>query len=457
MNSNWIHHIKNRDGIISEEESVIQNIFFSDFFKMKWQHRVCSLDGWPNPSKLISSEDQGMLDADFTREELQLVVDNSERNISPGLDGITFSFMKDFWNVIKDDVWAAVFQFLSSCTMEQFWKETLIVLIPKIKCPQEPSHFWPISLCMTIYKVIAKMLLNRLDKVIHKLISVDQAAFIKGRSLSEHVLVAQEIFNKFRWSKSNGGLLAIKLDMEQAYDSMGWDALRINRGISIFRLAPKISHLLFADDILIFSEAKVKDVKELRRIINNYCDWTGQKVNHSKSMILFGKNTRKRVQRKMIKLLKFKKVKEINYLGIKMALRRLGPSDFENLLDLAAGRLNTWGSKNISLEGRLVLWNFDKLKEAFGSHPIDIISNIPIDKSKRNDQLELIEKFSGKSITALASTANMNHVERRHWEISVRLRLSTFALGFGSMEMLAVLYLKNVIQEWMFEAQGVII
>ncbi|KAI0499526.1 hypothetical protein KFK09_017730 [Dendrobium nobile] len=398
------------------------------------------MEGWPNPSHLISSEDQRLLEADFTREELQLVVANSERNISPGLDGITFSFMKDFWNVIKDDMWAAVFHVLSSCNMDQLWKETLIVLISKIK----------------------------LEKIIHKLISVDQAAFIKGRSLSDHVLVAQEIFNKFRWSKAKGGLLAIKLDMEQAYDNMGWDALRkvlirfnfrpkfrelllscvlnpkfcilingkktdwiegkINKGISVARLAPKVSHLLFADDILIFSEAKVKEVKELRRIINNYCDWTSQMVNQTKSMILFGKNTRKRVQKKMMKILKFKKLKEINYLGIKMALRRLKTVDFQNLLEAAASRLNTWGTKNISLEGRIVL----------------IILNIPIDNRRQVDQIELLQKFSGRSITALASSASMNHEELLHWDSS-------------HLEMLAVLYLKNVIQEWMFEAQGVII
>ncbi|KAI0499477.1 hypothetical protein KFK09_017681 [Dendrobium nobile] len=653
-NSNWIHHTKNMDGVISEEESVIQKTF-SNFFKLKWQHRVFSLDGWPDPSNTISKDDQCMLDADFTREELQLVVDNSERNISPGLDGITFSFMKDFWNVIKDDVWAAVFQFLSSCVMEQPWKETLIVLIPKIKCPQEPSHFWPISLCMTIYKVIAKMLLNRLEKVIHKLISVDQVAFVRGHSLSDHVLVAQEVFNKFRWSKSKGGLLAIKLDMEQAYDSMGWDSLRqvlihfkfppkfmelllhcvlnpkfcilingkktdwidgkISRGISVSRLAHRVSHLLFADDILIFSEAKVKEVKELRRIIKNYCDWTGYKVNYSKSMILFRKHTRKRVQKKIIKLFNFKQVKEFSYLGIKMALRRLRPSDFQNHLDSAAGRLNTWGSKNISLEedsygakGMVMLvfttflgvcfilrakygediwsssvktgcspawkiitlgakflknvvrwrisngdsinwmydswildiciakwltfvnvqnfsefslssfisngqWNFDKLKEVFGDHLIEIISSIPIDDSSLTDCMVGLQRLLGKN----ALVANMfctvvwlvwkskcrlvhgdkedseNYIAQMlslHWHppppgwikinVDAAIKKNNVA-GIGGVardgngrflialsyqllhwdsaqsEMLAVLYLRNVIQDWMFEAQGVII
>ncbi|KAI0502710.1 hypothetical protein KFK09_017667 [Dendrobium nobile] len=678
-NSNWIHHIKNMNGIISEEESVIQKTF-SNFFKLKWQHRVCSLDGWPDPSNTISKIDQSMLDADFTREELQLVVDNSERNISPGLDWITFSFMKDFWNVIKDDVWAAVFQLLSSCAMEQSWKETLIVLIPKIKCPQEPSHFWPISLCMTIYKVIAKMLLNRLEKVIHKLISTDQAAFVRGCSLSDHVLVAQEVFNKFRWSKSKGGLLAIKLDIEQAYDSMGWDSLRqvllhlkfppkfmelllhccplspflfilcsqilsdalcsrISKGISVSRLAPKVSYLLFVDDILIFSEAKVKEVKELRRIINNYYHWTGKKVNYSKSMILFGKHTRRRVQKKIIKLLNFKLVKEISYLGIKMALRRLNPSDFQNLLDSAAGRLNTWGSKKISLEegsygakGMVVLvfttflgtcfilrakygediwssfvkngcspawkiitlgakflrnvvrwrisngdsinwmydswildrciakwpafvnvhnfsefslssfisdgqWNFDKLKEVFGVHMIDIIFSIPIDDSSLTECLVGLQRLLGKNALVanmfcivvwlvwksrcrvvhgdqedsenyIASNAVSYALRRNflnfqpdnwnanqqllsfHWhpppsgwiKINVDAAIKKnnvpgiggvardgngrFLIAFGyqllqwnsaQLEVLAVLYLRNVIQEWMFEAQGVII
>ncbi|XP_020677067.1 uncharacterized protein LOC110095748 [Dendrobium catenatum] len=74
-NNNWISYIMTKDGIISEDEAVIQRTF-SDFFKLKWQHRKCSLDGWLNPSAVISNVDQIMLDAKFTREELQVVVEN---------------------------------------------------------------------------------------------------------------------------------------------------------------------------------------------------------------------------------------------------------------------------------------------------------------------------------------------------------------------------------------------
>ncbi|XP_020701897.1 uncharacterized protein LOC110113597 [Dendrobium catenatum] len=185
------------------------------------KHRQCMLDGWPEPSTAINEIDQSFMDADFTREEVQVIVEKSGRNTSPGLDGISFSFIKIFWKWIADDVWLAVSPFLSAGDMHQSWKETLIVLIPNIQNPQAVSNYRPISLCMTIYKIIAKMLLSRLEKVIHKIISVDQGAFIKGPSLSDDVLLAQEVFIKFWYSKAKKGLLAIKLDMEQACDSMG--------------------------------------------------------------------------------------------------------------------------------------------------------------------------------------------------------------------------------------------
>ncbi|KAI0513412.1 hypothetical protein KFK09_009432 [Dendrobium nobile] len=99
-NTNWISHIKTKEGDISEDVDLIQHAF-SDFFKLKWQQRKCSLEGWPRSSNVISNVDQIMLDAEFTREDLWLVVKSSARSISPGLDGITFSFFKDFGIQLK--------------------------------------------------------------------------------------------------------------------------------------------------------------------------------------------------------------------------------------------------------------------------------------------------------------------------------------------------------------------
>ncbi|XP_020677236.1 uncharacterized protein LOC110095870 [Dendrobium catenatum] len=371
------------------DEGDCNSSFFHTFANARRSNNWISLiktkdDEWTIPSAVISNVDQIMLDVEFTREELQEVLENSVRSISPGLDGVTFSFFKDFQDVVKGDVWLAVDHFMKSRVMDRSWKETLIVLIQKIKSPQEPVHFCPISLCMTIYKIIAKMLLNRLERVIHMIILVDQAALNKDRSLSDHVLLAKEVFNKFRWSKSRSGMLAIKLDMEQAYDSMGWQMLRNGLGISISHLAPRVSHLLYADDILIFSEAKLKEVKELKKIISSYYAWTGHKVNTTKSMILFGKNTMRSIQEKVVKQLNFTVVNELNYLDVKMILRRMKASDFQVLLEAAASKLNTWGKKNISLEGKLVL-----TKSAFLSLPmfLSTMSLVPLSILKEFDKM----------------------------------------------------------------------
>ncbi|PKU65997.1 integrator complex subunit 11 [Dendrobium catenatum] len=126
--------------------------------------------------------------------------------------------------------------------MSSSWKETLVILIPKINNPLSPSNFRPISLCMSIYKLVAKILLNRLMKVIHALISEEQITFIKGRAISDHVLLVQEFFHKFRFSKSKRGMVAAKLDMEQAYDNMAWDTLK--QILELFGFPIKLSNLL---------------------------------------------------------------------------------------------------------------------------------------------------------------------------------------------------------------------
>ncbi|XP_020682073.1 uncharacterized protein LOC110099308 [Dendrobium catenatum] len=154
-------------------------------------------------------------------------------------------------------------------------------------------------------------------------------------------------------------------------------------GISITPKAPRVSHLLYDDDILIFLEARMKKVKELKNIITNYCKWLGQKVNQSKSMILFGKHTNHNMKKKISNFLRFKIGKEMNYLGVKMTLRRLVASDFLKLMEVAANRLNTWGKKFISLEGKLVL-----VKSAFLSLPMFLssLSLVPLSILKEFDK-----------------------------------------------------------------------
>lgn len=98
--------------------------------------------------------------------------------------------------------------------------KTLLVLIPKQKGNSVLSHFKPISLCNVAYKVCSKVLVNMLKD----LISPNQNAFVKGRAISDNILLVDEILSTIKRRKSGKGALAgMKLDMSKAYDGISWN------------------------------------------------------------------------------------------------------------------------------------------------------------------------------------------------------------------------------------------
>ena len=114
---------------------------------------------------------------------------------------------------------SAVLKFLNTGYLLPDLNHTYIVLIPKIKNPVKVSNYRPISFCNVIYKIIAKVLANRLKQVLPHIISPTQSAFVLGRLITDNVLVAYEAFHTMHGrKKGKTGTLAMKLDISKAYD-----------------------------------------------------------------------------------------------------------------------------------------------------------------------------------------------------------------------------------------------
>jgi len=100
---------------------------------------------------------------------------------------------------------------------------TFISLIPKIDNPQRLNDFRPIALVGCLYKILAKVLANRLRQVMGTVISETQSAFVKDRQILDGILVANEVVDEARKLKKE--LLLFKVDFEKAYDSVDWGYL----------------------------------------------------------------------------------------------------------------------------------------------------------------------------------------------------------------------------------------
>lgn len=141
---------------------------------------------------------------------------------APGPDGLDALFYKRFWGMFGDDLVAEVLQAVNTSTVPQGWNDTTIVMIPKVDNPEKVSQFCPISLCNAVYKVISKLLANRLKVILPEIISVEQSAFVPGTLITDNILLAYECIHTIKKKKGKRGLCAEKLDRHKAYDRVEW-------------------------------------------------------------------------------------------------------------------------------------------------------------------------------------------------------------------------------------------
>nr|GEW06255.1 putative RNA-directed DNA polymerase, eukaryota, reverse transcriptase zinc-binding domain protein [Tanacetum cinerariifolium] len=133
-----------------------------------------------------------------SRDEIRLAVWNCGENKSPGLDGYSFEFFRKYWNLVGFDLCDAVEHFFETGSFPNGCNSSFVALIPKITDAKFVNDFPPISLIGSVYKVVTKVLANRLALVISDLISNTQSAFVANRQILDGPFILNELLH---WCK----------------------------------------------------------------------------------------------------------------------------------------------------------------------------------------------------------------------------------------------------------------
>ncbi|CAN1253995.1 Transposon TX1 uncharacterized 149 kDa protein [Linum perenne] len=226
---NHIHALKDSSGIPQTDESIKRNIavnFYRNLFSS--EHPIGFrlpdfLHGFPR--KVTHSMNDRLL-AFVSDEEIRKSVFDMGPSQAPGIDGFTAAFFQTYWHIIKKDICEAVRAFFHSGKLLKGINRTIISLIPKVDQPSDMKQLRPISLCQVLYKIISKILACRLGKILPSIIGSHQTGFVKNRRITDNVIIAHEVMHYLKNKRSGkSGFMALKLDMEKAYDRVEWDFL----------------------------------------------------------------------------------------------------------------------------------------------------------------------------------------------------------------------------------------
>lgn len=114
---------------------------------------------------------------------------------------------------------------LSNSSVNRFLLQAHMTLISKKDIPEIGADFRPITLLNVAFKVISKVLVNRLRPIMCKLIGPHQNSFLPGRSTMDNVILTQEVVHSMNNKKGKKGCMIVKVDLQKAYDCVSWSFL----------------------------------------------------------------------------------------------------------------------------------------------------------------------------------------------------------------------------------------
>lgn len=171
----------------------------------------------------LSLEDRTLCERTITKSEVQSCLRKLSNSKCPGIDGLPVEFYKLFWPQLSDAYMDLLNECFQTKELPLTMRTSIITLIYKKGERTSLSNYRPISLLCADYKLIAKVLAERMKLVVHSIVDDDQTGFVPGRNINENIITFLEVQEHMHNSESSG--FAFLADIEKAFDSVCRDFL----------------------------------------------------------------------------------------------------------------------------------------------------------------------------------------------------------------------------------------
>ena len=141
---------------------------------------------------MVTEEMRTDLARPYTSYEVDVAIKEMAPLKAPGPDGMPPLFYQTYWSDVGMDVHQAVLSSLSLGAILKSINHTFITLIPKVNNPEKVSDFQYISLCNVIYKIVSKVIANRLKRMLNSIILETRSALTTNRLITNNILIAFE-------------------------------------------------------------------------------------------------------------------------------------------------------------------------------------------------------------------------------------------------------------------------
>ncbi len=190
--------------------------FYKNLYRSEYVTEVDVESTFLSSLPKMSKEGNAVLSGALSLGELYKALQGMESGKAPGIDGLPVDFYKSFWAELGADLLQVLSDSLSKGMLPLSCRRAVITRIPKKGDLTDIKNWRPVSLLCCDYKLLSKVLANRLAGVISQVIHSDQSYCVPRRSIVDNIYLIRDALEVSKLLNLDFGL--ISLDQEKAFD-----------------------------------------------------------------------------------------------------------------------------------------------------------------------------------------------------------------------------------------------